>query len=334
MVSFGTAINFARRLNCGRYVLLGNGFSRALFDDIFNYGDLFDRASPQLSLNVRKAFDALDTRDFEMVMNALRNAVSMLKLYDPDSLHIGEMGSDEAKLREVLAHAIAGGHPSMPQDIEQEKYDACGEFLSNFERIYTLNYDLLLYWTLLRASQPQIAEFKDGFGRPDGRILQWINRSDQNVFYLHGALHIFYEREELTKLAFNDRSIPLIKRIQDYLSEGNCFPLIVAEGKSEHKLSRIRRNTYLSHCYSNFTSLDGVLFLHGLSLSERDEHILKMIEKSNVRALFVSIFGSPDTDSNKATKNRVQGIAQQRTIQGKENLAVFFYDAPSARVWG
>ena len=38
--------------------------------------------------------------------------------------------------------------------------DACAVFLKHFGTIFTLNYDLLLYWVILHAAAK---EFRDGF---------------------------------------------------------------------------------------------------------------------------------------------------------------------------
>ena len=66
------------------HVLLGNGFSRACRNDIFDYGALFDRADfNHLSPLAREAFGILGTRDFEVVMRALKDAAKLIRLYAP-----------------------------------------------------------------------------------------------------------------------------------------------------------------------------------------------------------------------------------------------------------
>jgi len=58
-----------------KHLLLGNGFSRAWRDDVFSYSSLFERADfKKLSKPARKAFDILETTNFETVMSALRTA--------------------------------------------------------------------------------------------------------------------------------------------------------------------------------------------------------------------------------------------------------------------
>jgi len=68
------------------HLLLGNGFGRAYRNDIFSYSALFERADfSALSNSARRAFEVLSTTDFEVVMRALRDAATLLELYDPGS---------------------------------------------------------------------------------------------------------------------------------------------------------------------------------------------------------------------------------------------------------
>jgi hypothetical protein len=173
----------------------------------------------------------------------------------------------------------------------------------------------------------------DGFRKSDSG-LTWEDTDSQNLFFLHGALHIFYARAEFRKLTWKP-GIPLIERIQGKLKEG-WFPLLVAEGTSNQKLTKIRHNTYLSRGYRSFATLDGALFLYGLSLAESDEHVLTLIsgDQSNLTHLFISIFGDPKSDENKRIRDRVKGVADDRSTHSKEKLRIYFFDAITARVWG
>src|SRR5258708_3459027 len=146
MTDFLAAMGTARAQCKKVHALLGNGFSRACRDDIFAYGALFDRADfGQLSSSAREAFQALDTRDFEVVIHALRQGTRLLHLYGVDADTRHRMERDADGLREVLVSAIASSHPDHPNEIEDWQYAACRAFLASFDRIYTLNYDLLLY---------------------------------------------------------------------------------------------------------------------------------------------------------------------------------------------
>ena len=180
------------------HLLLGNGFSRACRDDIFAYSALFDRADfNQLSPRARHAFDLLQTTDFERVMLALRDAARLVGLYLPGQPCVGRQLQEDADgLREVLVQAVADNHPEFPAQISDSSYASCRRFLARFDRIYTLNYDLLLYWALMQSEIQPTVRSDDGFRAPGpGQHETYVTwepgRHGQKVYYLHGALHIF-----------------------------------------------------------------------------------------------------------------------------------------------
>ena len=331
-----------------RHVFLGNGFSRACKNDIFSYDALFDRANfASLSPYAEIAFKALGSTDFEYIIEALRTSANVLSIYkDSESDLCSILREDADGLREVLVRTIAGSHPDLLSDISDDSYKACKLFLANFKKIFTLNYDLLLYWAVMRQEiKPEIA-CDDGFRRPDSGVEQYVtweidHNFHQNIYYLHGALHFFDAGAELQKYTWSNTGIRLTDQIRVALREGK-YPLFVAEGKSEDKLRRIKHNAYLTKAFDSFSRIGGALFVFGHSLARNDEHFLKLLEKGRVNQIFVSIFGDPDSATNKKIINRALLIAKfradlnatKRKKKDKVDLDVFFYDAQSAKVWG
>jgi len=320
------------------HVLLGNGFSRACRDDIFAYDALFDRADfAALSPHAKSAFNELGTTDFEVVMRALRQAAILVDLYEADNPElVVQLAADADGLREVLVSTIADSHPSRPADIDQAAYAASKRFLSHFNRIFTVNYDLLLYWALMQSEvEPQVP-CDDGFRKSDDDTATYVtwepeNTYNQNVYYLHGALHIFDSGFEIKKYTWINTGIPLIDQIREAL-ENNLYPLFVAEGDSNSKLERVRHSDFLSKAHRSFLGIAGVLFTYGFSFASNDAHILRLIWKSKIRQLFVGIYGDLHTPRNQEIVERTEWIATSRPAN--KPLAVHFYDAPSARVWG
>ena len=66
----------------------------------------------------------------------------------------------------------------------------------------------------------------------------WRITDRQNIFYLHGALHVFDAENELKKYTWVRTGIRLIEQIRAAL-QANLYPLIVAEGQSQEKMARI-----------------------------------------------------------------------------------------------
>lgn len=316
--------------------LLGNGFSIACRQDIFSYGALFDRADfTDAGRLARVAFDALDTRDFEVVMRTLRDAAIILDAYGGLGVTLSpELHQAVDALRNVLVSTIASHHPDHPNEISATQYHACRSFLSRFDCIYSLNYDLLLYWAIMQKEVgPSLKAGDDGFRTPEdgpASYVSWeVENSDrQDVFYLHGALHLFDAGAELQKYTWINTGRRLTEQIREAL-ERSYYPLIVAEGRSEQKKAKIMHSNYLSRGYRSIPKVSGAMFLHGHSLAENDEHILKLVRRGNTKHLFVSVFGNIDSEANQSIVTRAQSLAGHRNQRRVE-----FYDAASAQVWG
>jgi len=357
-----------------RHLLLGNGFSIALFPDRFRYGSLLDEADFSGSPELRAAFDRLGTTDFEVVIKALRDAVTLLPLYADDGVLITCMRAHAEALKGVLVNVIAGRHPERPSDITEDQYRACRTFLAHFVgenrdcrndgakdlrgNIYTLNYDLVLYWTLLHdqvvqwnaadpldsvLEQTEPLHHDDGFrapeDEPDAPYVTWEAEGaadSQNIHFLHGALHLFDNGPDLQKKCWERAGgTPLVDQIRAALDD-NKFPLFVSEGDTYSKLARIRHSGYLQRSLKSFAGIcrspGASLFVFGHSLAPNDDHVLRQIEKGKIRTLFVSLHGDPNNDSNRAIINRAQRIALTR--HERNPLDVIYFSADSAAVWG
>ena len=114
------------------------------------------------------------------------------------------------------------------------------------------------------------------------------------------------------------------------------FPLFVAEGSSEQKLTKIKHSAYLYHSYKSFSAQmdqkDQALFIFGHSFSDNDNHVLRKISDGKVTHLFVSVQGSLDDENKRSFRERVNAVVRQR--ERNVPLAVTFFDAASANVWG
>lgn len=335
-----------------RSVLLGNGFSVACRKDIFTYGSLFQNADfSSLGPKVKKAFAKLKTTDFEVVIKALKDASTLGRLYGgARSLAAKKMGVDANGLKRLLVKTIANHHPNLPAEISDDEFRACRKFLSNFKKVYTLNYDLLLYWACMHeevdGGKKQSVPKDDGFRHPDsGEYVdgEWLgdeydyvtwglgSPGTQEVFYLHGALHLFEGPSELQKFTWIRTGVRLTEQIRDALSK-DLYPLIVAEGTSNQKRGRIMRSEYLGKGLRSFKQQDATLVTFGVSFSANDDHILDLIQKGKIKKLWVGIFGDENSEQNKAIISKVSALPARRP--DRRPLMVRPYSASSANVWG
>ena len=243
-----------------------------------------------------------------------------------------------------MVRAISGSHPDLLSEISDESYKACRRFLSKFKRIFTLNYDLLLYWAVMQKELEPDVQSDDGFRNPEDEQEEYVtweveNSYNQNIYYLHGALHLFDAGVELQKYTWSKTGVRLTEQTRMALDDGK-YPLFVAEGKSEEKLEKIKHNGYLAQAFESFSRISGALFIFGNSLSPNDDHFLKLIEKGRITQLCVSIFAKPSSKENPFIIKRTKQIQQARirlAARRKKKppeLDIYFFDAESAKPWG
>jgi hypothetical protein len=334
-----------------RHLLLGNGFSIACRADIFLYGSLFGQADFGKAPEVIGVFEALGTQDFEAVIRALENAARILPAYVPlGAAAVAKMQDDAATLKEILVETIAKNHPSIPAEISDEQFWACRQFLAHFlgadGQVFTLNYDLLLYWALMHEDEEFGEPFElaknDGFGNdeddPDADYVVWqgeIGAHDARVHFLHGALHLFDSGSELKKYTWIRKGVPLVEQAREAINN-DAFPLFVAEGTNSQKKSKIRHNAYLYQGFKQFTANvkqgKHCFFIFGHSLAANDDHILNRMARGRFPKLYVGIYGDPDLEENKRIIVRAEALRDLR--HERWPLEVAFYDAASAHVWG
>jgi hypothetical protein len=316
-------------------LLMGNGFSMAFDKSIFSYNALFDFVTSKKDVLINKLFNAIKTKNFELVMQQLDTTLALLDTFGA-----------EKKLKEKISdllNAIQSLHPEHVFKVPEERSIACANFLNEFlatgGHIYTTNYDLLLYWVLMREG---VNDPVDGFGRDVLNIdevmkgedkelsdLLWGPNVDrQNIHYLHGALHLFDTGTEILKEEYSWDAY-LLENIKSRLECGN-YPIFVTAGNGLEKLEHIRHNRYLTHCYDQLSQLDGSLVTFGFNFGTYDEHINDALNRaahvqSKMPPKLWSIYIGVYSDSD---------IEHINSIKNKFRMKVNIYDAKTANVWG
>lgn len=336
-----------------RHLLLGNGFSIACRPNIFTYGSLFEQADFSSAPLLPAAFAAVGTTDFEHVIKLLEDASRLVPVYSGTQAAAAEqMARDAEALKDILIQTVANNHPAIPNEISEEQFWACRRFLSHFlgeqnkdGKVYTLNYDLLLYWAVMHDDMgfddPIELAANDGFGRDEDTepdYVNWMGESGANkqrVHYLHGAIHLFDGGSELQKYTWVNTGKPLLEQAREAMRV-NKYPLFVAEGKSDQKLAKIKHSAYLHHSYKSFSAQmqqrDDALFIFGHSLADNDQHVLKKIARGKIGQVYVGLYGDPNSPGNRQIQAAAAALAHSR--DEALPLKVAYFDAASARVWG
>ena len=340
LLSFAEALADSETSSGPRHLLLGNGFSMAYDYDSFAYGKLVEEADfSRISVDAGELFRLLGTADFEKIIEALRLAALLVALYAPsDPVLATSLEADADALKHALAEVLARKHPDHVGSIPPDEYTRVREFLAHFERIFTVNYDLLLYWATMQDGPESVAR-NDGFAeseeQPGAEWVAWqplATWSSQRVFYLHGALHLFDAGTELRKITWTRTGMALVDQIRGALEE-NIYPLVVTEGTSPEKYEKILHSAYLNHAIRSFSKIQVKLFVFGLSMAANDEHILRRIEDGKVSRLFVGLHGDPNSATNAEIVDRARLMIERRVERSGPDLQVGIFDSATAEVW-
>lgn len=338
MISFGKAVADAEDHCDDLSVILGNGFSIDYDASVFNYDSLAEEAElSELSVPKADLFAALDSSNFEVVMDKLRAAATLENLYDGDHALAKRYRADAKVVRNGLADVLAARHPDTSLKLSADEVVHAKAFLSHFRHIFSLSYDLLVYWLMNRSEGDRIPR-ADGFEWPT-RVVSttfiWKPKPSrpQRVFFLHGALHMFVRDKRLEKLTYWNGG-PLVEGLRDRLEQQE-YPLIVTEGTRAEKEARIDKSAYLRTSLRRFGEIEGALFIHGMSMSPNDEHILEPVEAdtSEVEALYVGIHVDATSDGARSVIERAQLIKKRRKANGGRPLRLKFYRSETANVW-
>lgn len=312
-------------------IILGNGASISI-DDSFGYSSLKDHAFSNglLTEDVQALFTFFGTDDFELVLRLVwqANKVNLaLEIHDQRTIAAYE------HVRNCLIAAVQSIHPAYHE--VEDQLPKIARFLSRFNTILSLNYDLTLYWVIMFASRVRNNHsFKDCIvrGEFDGdwqrfrKPISWRDHKTSLVFYPHGSLVLaknIIETERKLEARFGS---DLLNSILHYWELGQYVPLFVSEGRSEQKVRAIYNSHYLSTVYQEvIPSLSGSLVIYGWGLGVQDVHILNRLKLSSVVNIAISVFGNNQNYCNQAEQ-------MIRDYVGRD-LNIVFFDCQSPGCW-
>ena len=315
-----------------RAILLGNGFSIAQAGSLA-YSDLLEVSGIDENSSLKKVFDNFETVDFEKVIKHLETASKVAQAYGQTSE--AEQYKDDAKeVRQQLIEAIKKVHPSDSYSIPSQKINSCRKFLKRFDKVFTLNYDLLLYWVLNSLRTRGVIgsrDFSDGFGlgeENDGLKGPFNTDGYCDVYNIHGGLHLFQKPDGDIYKAIASGS-NLLSSITNIINQQSQRLLYIAEGTSKQKLKKIRSVLYLNHCLEELRGLHCTLFVFGHSGGINDEHIYDAIFQSGIQTLYYCIY---DRGQSKYISRFLQQC--QSKNRNRKNISIKFIDVGQMNIWG
>jgi hypothetical protein len=319
-------------------LLMGNGASIAIHQEL-SYSSLYKQAceSELLNSKIQNLFKYFHTDNFEILLKLLLHA----KLIN-ESLKIKEDETAKAyqEIKQALVKTVVSVHPT--HDLIKCYLSPMADFMKPFKRVFSLNYDLLVYWAMLTGNDKYGLWFKDGFTQENGSFdldYQRLFKPYANVkgstfvFYPHGSLFLATDLFGNEVKVCNSNSSYLIEAILDRWGDGSNkndrIPLFVSEGSSPEKLMRIKRSSYLNRIYENeLSNLEETLVIYGWSFDKQDKHILDSLTKKNLDSIAISVHKGKEWESK---CNEIQ--QKLKKYKSLKNCKLKFFDAESNDCW-
>lgn len=339
---YSEVLDHLKKSHRQKHLLLGNGFSMSYDYKIFSYNALSDYINNTEDVLLKKLFGIINTTNFELVMKQLDVFYKLSKDFLSNQDLSNKIATASDSLKSSLMASITELHPEQVFNVPIEKSEKCAlflkEFLDNDGHVFTSNYDLLLYWVLMRY-QDNIANVIDGFGRdyveqdeyksnfePEFGELEWgPNSQKQHIHYIHGALHIFDTGISIVKEVY-DGAECLLSNIKKRI-ENREYPVFVTAGNGNQKKEHILHNQYLVHCYNQLENISGSLITYGFGFGDYDNHIIEAINKAATKektnrlwSIYIGVYSDND-------------INHIETIKSKFMCKVNMFDAKTVNIW-
>ena len=268
--TFEECLSIAEETKLPRHILLGNGFSIS-FDNQFHYFSLTN---------------SLDKHLRDLISRYYYNPETAMNHCDThqnkDNIKI-----KKENIRTEIINKIIDLHPRSFFDIDQQYTENCYKnLLQHFNKIFTTNFDLLLYTVTIHCkylTQEKHA-LSDGFyNQHDGdnkdKLIYRGQRDTSDaasVLYLHGAIHLFVDQKEVeynsplfpilstpnkfiiddpntvVKLKSDEKNKTLINQIKVIIDNQERSPLVIFAENYNQKVLEIQSHSYLTKVYNLF----------------------------------------------------------------------------------
>ncbi len=299
-------------------IFIGNGASISVWDN-FNYPSIFNRATlpdaqQYLTASDKTLFLTLGTQNFEQVLSSLKTASIISQALGLDDTVIIQRYNS---IKQALINAISDVHIPWNK-VPAEVLATIRSALLDYKYIYTTNYDLLIYWSVMYQDPAPFTDYfyTEDFDTSNTKI---FFETTKRVLYLHGALHLYKHPSGTTLKRRTENGRNLLELFgQPYTGYPDVIPLIVSEGTSDDKLSSIKQSDYLTFAFNKFSEHPGPLVVFGQSLSTSDMHIVNAMKKWRDRRIAIALL--PDTQTNIRQK-------QASLIAQLPEALLYFFDA-------
>lgn len=216
--------------------------------------------------------------DFDVRQN---NIYTEIKKAREEGRWIVNMGDENATMNKPFSQSTKTSFANAVK--EYAKSNKKGWKTTDIDRVVTL--------IIKEEQQNHILPVDDGF-RPTKNLFdgtnEWVCDFDiltQNLFFLHGAFHI-YSHNQCIKKVTQDSDKALYDKLEEIINnEGKD---IVCVFQHKDKTDVIENNGYLQNCLNKLGELKGNMVIIGSSLADNDNHIFEKINISGIETVYIS----------------------------------------------
>ena len=131
-----------------------------------------------------------------------------------------------------------------------------------------------------------IENLDDGFGL-FGKELVYLHPETQNLFFLHGAFHIYKKGKSIYKITQQSEK-SLYHRIEEIVE--NSEENILCIFSDTNKMQEINQEEYFLNGINRLGEIKGNIVIIGCSFSDNDNHIFNQIKNSGIETIYVAAF--------------------------------------------
>ena len=266
----------------------------------FGYQLLLEEA--ELNSAAAQLFSDLNTANFELVLEGLWHADRVL---DALKQPVEVVEKLYAHVRDALFEAVRNVHVPW-NSVPTPTLARIAAVLDQHRLVFTLNYDLLTYWSVMDTTSPTY--IGDYFWSPGWRFDPYdcgLAPGRTGVLYLHGGVHLWQETATgVTGKWTQGNEGNLLSSLADrFRANRDRQPLMVSEGTSAQKMGIIRRSEYLSFALRQLVADTSNIVIFGADFGSQDDHVVAAIRAGRRRNIAVSVLPGSN-DDNIATMAR------------------------------
>lgn len=290
-------------------LLIGNGMSINIWSR-FAYQRLLEQAN--LTPAAAQLFADLNTSNFELVLEGLWHAERVLDALKQPNQVVKDF---YAHVQEALFEAVRNVHIPW-NSLPTRTLARIAAVLDQHQLVFTLNYDLLTYWSVMDTTSPTyIGDYFWSTGSCFDPYDCGLAPGRTGLLYLHGGVHLWQETATgiTGKWTQGSQGNLLSNLANSFHANPDLQPLMVSEGTSAQKMGIIRRSEYLSFALRELAADTSNTVIFGADFGSQDDHVVAAIRAGRRRNIAISVFPGTN-DDNIATMNRYKSKLPDQNI--------------------